>query len=316
MDVYGRRLIALSFLGLLVAFGGSALAQEKPEADPNVEEASAHFERGLELYKDGNYQGALTEFRRAYELAPHYQLRNNIGVVLSRMHDYVGAIREYELFLSEGGGEVPAEQRKQISAEIDLLRTRIATLTIDVNVPGAEVYIDGKRVATPVGEATSVNMGTRRIEVTAKGYETASKSVELLGEEVRRVTLELSKKPAPVVGTKVRAERAPKRTGAWIATGVTLTLGVAAGVSGFMALRADSDLDDELARLGPDPDDIDSARDRVERWALAADVFTVLTAVGGGVSIYLWMRDDAGGERATSLRLSAQPGAMVLTGQF
>ena len=44
-------------------------------------EARAHFSRGVEFYKEGDYRTALIEFKRAYEVLPNYKVLYNCDTV-------------------------------------------------------------------------------------------------------------------------------------------------------------------------------------------------------------------------------------------
>src|SRR5262245_61950348 len=56
----------------------AAPAQPTPEI---LAEAKQRFDRGYELYEEGEYPLALIEFNRAYELVPNYKVLYNIGQV-------------------------------------------------------------------------------------------------------------------------------------------------------------------------------------------------------------------------------------------
>ena len=55
-----------------------AVAQNAP-TKAQQQEAATRFKKGLDLFKDGDYQASLIEFRRANELAPNYNVLYNIG---------------------------------------------------------------------------------------------------------------------------------------------------------------------------------------------------------------------------------------------
>src|SRR5690349_11541014 len=74
-----------------------------PPANPaNSDEAQMRFKRGLELYDEQDFQNALIEFRRAYELQPTYKILYNLGQVCYQLTEYACALRNFEKYLKEG----------------------------------------------------------------------------------------------------------------------------------------------------------------------------------------------------------------------
>src|SRR5262249_58761964 len=98
-------------------------------------EADAHFRRGIELYKEGDFPAALIEFRRAYEIDPRYQALYNIGETYFQLNDYANALKTLEKYLHDGGAQVSAGRREEVQKEIEKLRTRVGQLEVSTNVP-------------------------------------------------------------------------------------------------------------------------------------------------------------------------------------
>src|SRR5689334_22666620 len=63
-------------------------------ADP-VDRARVHYERGLQLFNEENYEAALFEFERAYELAPSYKILYNMARIQRQQNNYAAALRSY-----------------------------------------------------------------------------------------------------------------------------------------------------------------------------------------------------------------------------
>ncbi|MBC7017820.1 tetratricopeptide repeat protein, partial [Salmonella enterica subsp. enterica serovar Enteritidis] len=114
-----------------------------------VEEGRTRFNRGIELYKEGNFHAALAEFRAAYAAAPSYRIHYNLGQTLYQLQDYAGAVRAFEQYLAEGGDKIEADRKKEVDADLAKLRPRVAKLVFVVNVPAAEVSVDDE----PRGQA-------------------------------------------------------------------------------------------------------------------------------------------------------------------
>src|SRR4051794_1962396 len=82
----------------------SAFAQQSasPPSKAAQTEAFSRFNKGKELFSEGDLQAALIEFRRAYELAPNYVVLYNIGNVYYQLQDYPNALTYLERYLQEG----------------------------------------------------------------------------------------------------------------------------------------------------------------------------------------------------------------------
>jgi tetratricopeptide (TPR) repeat protein len=71
-----------SVLAMAVIIGFASVAS----AGDAMEKAKVHFEKGVELFKNDDYEAALVEFKAAYRAKPHYAVRYNIGICLYELH--------------------------------------------------------------------------------------------------------------------------------------------------------------------------------------------------------------------------------------
>ena len=298
----------------------SAHAQSwRPEPDkgpsPSKEqlaEAKERYERGVKLYDDeGSVQAALVEFERAYDLAPNFRVLYNIGQGARTLRDYATALRAFESYLSGGQDKIPKARAAEVTKDIAQLRTFVATLTVEVDVEGAVVTVDGAAVGTsPLKQPLLVNAGRSTVAATKAGR-VGTTTVNLAGGDVRAVRLEVPvaatapeaaapvvppppptsavPAPSPPPDPPPPAPRAPDRTAAYLSFGIGSALAVAAGVTGYSALRASSDLEKKRF-AGPRPSsEAESLQGRTQRLALVSDVLTgtAVLAVGIGVALIL-----------------------------
>jgi|GEM_PF-536384 len=305
----------------------AAQAQGAPAVTEKVEDARQHYDRGLRLYDDGAYDGARVEFERAYEIAPSYRILYNIGLVHKQQSDFVGALGFFELYLNEGGAQVPQLRRNEIQKELSELRTRIGSVTITANVPGSTITVDDVVVGkTPLAQPILVNPGRRRIQATHANRLPATKVIEVAGADTATVKLELAEGRTVVVVEK-QQRRVP-----WLGWGITAALAVGAGFAGFEALKTSSSLSDARGKVGADPDDLNSQHKTVKTWSAIADIATAGAIVAGGVSLYLtikWGKDasrpadekrpdpvGAPKQAENMLGVGFTPGGMALSGTF
>ena len=168
-------------LGAMLA-AAPAVAQTKPAAAGDLDEARQRFQRGVELYKEGSFDAALAEFNKAYELAPNYRVLFNLAQVQTERHDYVSALKDFEKYLDQGGAEISADRKEQVNKEITALKGRVAELTITADVEGAEVLVDGVSAGTlPLSEPVRVSAGVRQLQVRKAGYETNTRTETIAG---------------------------------------------------------------------------------------------------------------------------------------
>lgn len=304
-------------------------------ATPAQEEARQRFERGMQLYSDGAYDLALIELQRAYDLAPSYKLLYNIAQVNAQLSNYAGALRAFEKYLADGGTDVAPERRAAVEKEIQTLRARTANITVRVNVPDAEILIDGlPQTGQALDVAFLVNAGVRRIGVRKPGYQAAEKVLTLAGGDSAEVQLELVELapggPVGPVGPGPTPPPPPPKEEpsylwiGWLSTGV---LAAGAVVTGIGALGAQGDLEDELATPvaeGQTPaakaQAIDDAESQRVTLAIATDILAGAAIIAGGVTLAFTIAEATDDETASTpsptLRVGVRPTGLDLRGTF
>lgn len=83
-----------------------------PPPDPRLAEARERFLEALRAYDRDDYNGALLQFRAAYELAPRAAILFNIAQCQERLGDLQGALGTYQHFLHASDEQLPEEQRR------------------------------------------------------------------------------------------------------------------------------------------------------------------------------------------------------------
>jgi hypothetical protein len=299
------------------------LAQVDP-SHPARERASAHFQRGVELFQDGAYRAALVEFQRAYETSPNYRLLYNIGQTQFELQDFLGATQSYEQFLAEGGTQVSPKLREELEIALQSLRTRVGRVTISVNRDGADVFLDDTEIGkSPITSTVSVNVGQHRVAARAPDGAEDSKVIDVAGGEVAQVSLELEEAaPVAAVGAPIETGRpvAIKLAIAGWSAGTALLLGSI--VTGTMAHSADSDLDEMLGSVNVDAGRVDDQRNKVEKMVLSTDIMIgagAALAVVGTVLYFVGrkeLKSDRKARRASGLHLNVGLGSLEVRGRF
>lgn len=269
--------------------------------DPKAEEVRAHHRRGLELFDEGDYRLALIEFERAHALSGSAKILFNIGQVHYQLYSYAKARLALERYLREGGDVITAKRRADVERDLAALRLRTATLTIRVNVEGAEITINDAPVRKAPLERSIVDAGRLRVQIARNGYATRRTEITLAGGEEQVVTLDLTEVPRPVVTHHGLAAEA---IAGWVVTGVLLA-GTAG--TGIAAAAASSTYDAKRETpISGSPEearaDLERQRDLVRGLALTTDVLAVSTLVAAGVSLYFTLRTKPGTPVAPRVR--------------
>jgi hypothetical protein len=300
------------------AGGGSTAASTDA-----VERARAYYERGLQLFNEENYDAALFEFERAYELAPSYKILYNMGRIQRQQNNYAAAIRSYERYLREGGANVPADRRTEVERELTILRPRVAEVTVKVNIDDADVYADDIPVCTATIESTCVgrsplrapiivNSGRHKITASKTGWVTATSVISVVGSDKIEVKLDLVSLDRPVV--KTNPWKIPAIIG-WTVTGGAL---IAGGVTGVLALKAKDDQEAAVARFGATRQELDEAQDKTRTLGTVTDVLFIGAGAAALASTYLTFRAIGwkGGQESPSANVQVGLGRLGIGGSF
>lgn len=301
-----------------------AYAQSAGDAPSKVDQARAHFQRGTDFYREGNYDAALAEFSKAQQLAPNYRLLYNIGQVQAERHDYVAAVRTLTDYLAQGGAEVSEERRTQVQNEIASLKTKISELTVTSNVAGAEVSVDGVPMGLlPLSSPLLVSAGSRRITLAKPGYTTAERTIIVTGQDKPKLELELQSMSVAAPTQSTARVDAPRREsssniGAWVSVAAAGGFAAGATVFGLMANSKNADLDDELDKYPLDADRVAGLRSDVKRDAALCDGLAAASAVSAILAVYFFVSGDSDDDKRGSgpTRLVAQPNGVALRAQF
>ena len=308
-----------SVIALLVCLHGG-VARAADDAD---REARERYESAVKLYEDGAYDAALVELNRAAELRPSYKIYYNIGQVRFAMHDYAAAMDAYRQYLEKGGDKVPPARRDQVQKELNALAQRVAKLSVETDVPGAEVFIDDLSVGlTPLKAPLVVNSGIRRIGVRHPDYLPQSRRLSIAGgvadtikfalagnaaEAGAAAALAAGNPPPPNAETQSGAKATPAAAASapaastsersatahpvpWAAWALTGAFGVSAAVTGALALSANSSLEDDRDNLEVGASEVSSQASKVRTLATVTDCLIAATVISGGVSLWLTLR--------------------------
>jgi len=317
-------------------------AQSPPAGAPPAagadaaEEAKTRYERGTQLYADGDYKLALIEFERAYELAPNYKALYNIAQTNSQLGKYGAARRAFERYLKDGGKEIPDKRRAEVEKELVSLRGRTASVSIVTDVEGAEIVVDGQVVAkTPVTGALMVDAGQHTIEARKPGRITSSRPVTLAGTDEVKIEFELPPEPPPVTPTVLAPIRETtiiqgSSSYTWVGWVIAGTLLAGATATGVVTLSFSSDLGtarDQPLQPGQTEaakrQELDDKQKRARATAITTDVLGGAAILTAGVTLIFTIIEATSGKNkkdekhaAIPFQIMGGPGNVTLLGQF
>lgn len=262
-----------------------ALAQDPP----NVVEAREHLNRGTQLLQQENYDAALAEFERAYQLVGEHPARHlilyNIALAHERMFRYDLALDYYNRFLAEAPADAP--QRAEVQGTIRTLENFLATLQIQSNVP-AEVWVANRQVGTSPG-TVRIPAGRHTIELRAQGYTDGRREIQIAARESQTLEFTLSELAAQYRGISPIFF--------WGATGLAVAAALAGGGVGIGAVLrrgdVDAQLNDPVEML--DGGSLEAARRDIETLALTADILFGTAGVFAITAVVLAFLTDWGG---------------------
>jgi len=240
--------------------------------------------------------------------------------------DHAAALDAFNQYLAEGGKKIDAKRHAEIEHHLADLKPLVATLTIQVDAPGAEVTIDDAAVGTsPLAAPITVNAGKRKISAKLPGKAAVTKVITVAGSDTVTVKLEVAeptKAPPVASGAEDKPKEAPKPTEPgkpipWVAWGITGVFAASAATMGILTLGAASDLDSKRATANVSRDDLDSASSRTKTFALVTDILLVGTIAAAGVATYLTIKAPKSNDTAsTTVQIGVSPTGLAIVGAF
>ncbi len=310
----------------VVAAAPNTEASDTKARTEDGDEAKQHFERGVELFADGDFASALFEFETAHDRSGNAHLLYNIAVCHFELHQYASATVAYRKYLAQLESNLDDERRRQVRDRLDKLELRVGTVIVESEPSGAVVSSDGEKLGvTPL--ETTLDIGERTLTIARDGYEDAAEQVRVVGGERVAVEIELAPRTAPVAALPPSDPTGPReqpedtetsssdfsglRIGAIASLAVAGGVGIGAAVAGGLAIRANRNLESErqTATTRTSLTDLASSRDSL---ALATDVLIGVAAVAAVTSValgatYLARRNKAAGRTA---RVQLDPASM------
>ena len=171
-----------------------ALAADSKQPDALTDKAAMLYDEGLAAYKRSKWSEARASLLAAWALKQHWQIAGSLGDCELRLGLHREAAEHMAFFLRNAPPERQTEDAKRLYEQA---RGSLGTLTIDVDVKGADVIVDGKMVSTsPLEGPIFVEPGHHAVEArTADGRAAEELDVVRGGERTIKLSV---KKSAPL----------------------------------------------------------------------------------------------------------------------
>jgi len=204
MTVPPRALPLLLVLAAAAACPLPALCKDEGGSSKEEELALAktHFEKGVALFKAGDYEEALAEFLESHRIVPAWEFKYNIAACYLKMKKAAKSLTYYRQYIEEGGGEVPKDRKKQVLEEIENLEGKVGKVVFCCGLEGSRLVVDEVETYEEMpGEALLLDPGDHGIEIVKEGFKPFTTTMKIVsGENRLEVTLEPLGEGAPQAG--------------------------------------------------------------------------------------------------------------------
>lgn len=163
--------------------------RQAPERQASIRDgpraqAQMHFLQGIRLAERQQWEAALAEFDESLRLYPTRSALFNRAISLQHLNRYSEAVAALEEVLSRYASELTEARRRQVRQGLDDLRSLLTAVSIEANVEGAMVSVDGNEVGTtPLERPLLLLSGLHVIELRRRGYRPAYREVAVVSGE-------------------------------------------------------------------------------------------------------------------------------------
>jgi hypothetical protein len=200
-----------------------------------------YFDQANKLYDEGKYPEAEQAYLAAWNLKKSYDVAGNLGMIEADLNHMRSAAEHLSYAIAEfpAGGR-PAQRDALIKRLTDVRRS-VGAFRIQVNKPGAEVFVDGVSVGlTPMKAEIFVDAGSHALEVRLEGYTTVQQT--LVGLKGQTNDIQVTLVPPVVVAPKTGPNKGVLIAGGVVGGGAVLVGAVLMGLSASKGSSASSEL--------------------------------------------------------------------------
>jgi hypothetical protein len=316
MQGAGRRVLAV--VAMLSAAAAAARGQQEPSADAR-EEARAYFERGTQLMVNENWEVALVELQRSFEVYPTRAALFNIAMCEKALHHYHDSLVHFRQWQERYGGQATEDERRSVETAVSEMSQYLGMLVVTSTPPGATIRVDGEDAGiTPMGGPLTLDATRHRVEVSLEGYLAATREIVVAPTQVVRLDVTLEPEPeVPVVVLPGGAGGAREDAGIhqawfWTTASTAVLMGIGGAIAGGITMSTEDELNDLAARCRSGAyDACDDGRARLSDYDNAQMATNVLLFGAGAVAaaavVLAVFTDFGGAEEPPPVQVTAGP---------
>lgn len=184
-------------VSLALALGAASVAHAQPAPVPGPAEsqdpADSLFRQGNALYKERQYADARTAFERAFRMKRTHDIAANLAYTEMKLGLFRDAAEHLSIAVKIWPPTGKDDKRQYAVERLAAAKKEVGTLSLEVNVQRAEVFVDGKSIGLwPLEGEVFVEPGARVIEAKLSGYASAKQTVEAAKGAAQTVKLTLA----------------------------------------------------------------------------------------------------------------------------
>jgi hypothetical protein len=213
---------------------GTALVCSAPAAAQESAENKRLLQDALVEFNAGRWDEAYALFKRLNEAAPNARTLRGMGLSAFEARRYATAVTDLSAALEETRRPLSDEQRKEVQGALEQANRFVARFTLHLQPDSAEVSVDGREPQREGREVLLLDPGSHEVLVSASGYKTANRTLDVEAGDRRELSVELELEgQLPLADSSgTQAGTAPARSpGANASSGPPIMVFVAAGAA-------------------------------------------------------------------------------------
>ena len=196
----GRGFTRIAFGAVVVATAVSSQAARAAGGD----DAEKLIRHGVELRKQHDDEGAARAFQQAYDQVHSPKAAAQLGLAEQALGRWEDAERHVSESLRAASDPWIAKNRATLDDALQTIEEHLGRIEVLGDPEGAEVSVNGRTIGKlPLSDAVRVSAGQVDVELRARGYVAAQRTLAIVGGQYQRLVLHLAKETPPEAATPV-----------------------------------------------------------------------------------------------------------------